>query len=151
MYKNIVVAVDGSDTSRLALQEAMKLAKGLKAKLYILHIADEHISNWLGVPIDMKKCQDKVKEYSREVIKSMEQETKNVGIDATCQLLEYEDAESSISDKILEYTQQLNADLLVIGTHGRRGVRRILLGSVAEEIIHIATLPVLLIRKNKPS
>lgn len=146
MYKTILVAVDGSDTSKLALQEAIKIAKNLGSKLYILHIADEYITNWLGASIDVSKYQDTIRQYGKEILQAMEDQARKAGVDATCQLIEFTDDNSRISEQILDYVAAVRAELLVIGTHGKRGVRRILIGSVAEEVIHTIDIPVLLVR-----
>ncbi|MHB1948082.1 MAG: universal stress protein [Gammaproteobacteria bacterium] len=146
MYKTILVAVDGSDTSKLALQEAIKVAKNLGSKLYILHIADEYISNWLGASIDVSKYQDSIRQYGKDILQAMEDQARKAGVDATCQLIEFSDDNSRISEQILDYVDACRAELLVIGTHGKRGVRRILIGSVAEEVIHTIGIPVLLVR-----
>ena len=146
MYKTILVAVDGSDTSKLALQEAIKIAKNLGSKLYILHIADEYISSWLGASIDVSKYQESMRQYGKEILQAMEDQARKAGVDVTCQLIEFNDDSSRISEQILDYLDVCRAELLVIGTHGKRGVRRILIGSVAEEIIHTIGIPVLLVR-----
>lgn len=152
MYNHILVAVDGSDTSNLALREAIKLARDQQALLRLVHVVDESPAY---MAIDNSTIQDP--ELMAEVKKALHEAGQNVlaasaavareaGIEAETVLKVVETIGPRICDAIEEEAVGWPADIIVIGTHGRRGFRRLLLGSVAEGVARITTKPVLLIR-----
>ncbi len=146
LYKHIMVAVDGSDTSDLALQEAIQLAKDQKASLRIVHIVDENFVNYGEAYIDYDALQAAWREEGQKVLKKVEETIRQSKIEFDSKLVELKPFEGRIAEKIAEEAKAWPADLLVIGTHGRRGFSHLFLGSVAEGIMRIATMPVLLIR-----
>ena len=152
MYNHILVAVDGSDTSNLALREAIKLARDQQALLRLVHVVDESPAY---MAIDNSTIQDP--ELMAEVKKALHEAGQNVlaasaavvreaGIEAETVLKVVETIGPRICDAIEEEAVGWPADIIVIGTHGRRGFRRLLLGSVAEGVARITTKPVLLVR-----
>lgn len=147
VYKYIIVAVDESKTSILALQQATNLAHELKAELYLIYVMDITLPSpdaafvWL----DMEKYRESHRKAALAILSSMEDKVHAAGVKVESGLIENLD-HSRISDKIIEFTKKSRADLLVLGTHGRRGFHRFLIGSVAEEVVRAATIPVLLIR-----
>lgn len=145
-YKHIMVAVDGSNTSDLALHEAIQLAKDQKASLRIIHVVDENFVNYGEAYIDYDALQAAWKEEGQKVLKKMEETIRQTKIEFDSKLVELKPFEGRIAEKIVEEAKAWPADLLVIGTHGRRGFSHLFLGSVAEGVIRIATTPVLLIR-----
>ncbi len=76
----------------------------------------------------------------------MEATARKLHADCESLLVEMKSPQDRVSEKIIEAAKAWPADLLVIGTHGRRGVHHLFLGSVAEEVIHIAPMPILLLR-----
>jgi nucleotide-binding universal stress UspA family protein len=146
------VAVDGSDTSNLALREAIKLAKDQQALLRLVHVVDESPAY---MAMDNATIQDS--DLIAEIKKSLRATGQNIlsagvamvreaGVTADTAMPTVEMLGPRIYDAIEEEAARWPADLIVIGTHGRRGVRRLLLGSVAEGVARIATKPVLLVR-----
>lgn len=150
MYKRILVAVDNSETSQLALQEAITLSKELGAKLRLLHVVDEQLMDISGMGIDYGVYEASLKENGQKLLKRTSKIVQQSKVEFDSELVELKTFEGRIADRILEAAKSWQADLLVIGTHGRRGFNRLLLGSVAEGVIRIATIPVLLIR-GKPN
>lgn len=149
-YKRILVAVDGSETSTLAMQEAISLAKDQRAALKIIYVADEFVIVGDGVRFDFEQYENAVRGYGLTILNEMESLAKKAGVTVENSIIENTGHSVRIPEKIVTETNAWQADLLVIGTHGRRGFSRLLLGSVAEGIIRIASIPVLLIRsKNK--
>lgn len=146
MYKHILVTTDGSETSNLALQEAIKLSKELKAKLRIVHVADETFFNTGEVWIDIGKYQEAIRKEGQAILYKAMAIAKKADIAADSHLIEINEVPERIADKIIEDAKINKIDVLVIGTHGRRGFRRFMLGSVAEEVARISPVPVLLIR-----
>ena len=149
MYKNIVVAVDGSETSNLALEESINLARDQRAKLCVIHVIDTAIAQSTDTGLvwfDADKFLASVRKEGQELLNKMETIAKASGVEVDGTIIENKDF-SRVSEKILEATDRLKADLLVIGTHGRRGFHKFLLGSVAEEVIRSENIPVLLVKE----
>lgn len=146
MYKHILVAVDGSDISKQALHEAIALAKDQKAKLRIIYVVDEYIVDYTGIGIDYNQYETSMKEYGQSILNEMEKIARDSNVEFDSQLIELKAFQSRIEEKIITAAKAWPADLLVVGTHGRRGISHLFLGSVAEGLIRLASIPVLLIR-----
>lgn len=145
-YKHIMVAVDGSETSNLAMQEAIKLAKTQKSTLRIVHVIDDSFVNYGEAYIDYAALLEAKKQQGLEILKKMDDLARHAQITFENHLIETKPFEGRIAEKLIEEARIRPTDLLVIGTHGRRGFSRLFLGSVAENVIRIATLPILLVR-----
>ncbi|HYS66671.1 MAG TPA: universal stress protein [Paraburkholderia sp.] len=144
MYKRILVAVDGSHTSRRAFEAALALAKSTGAVLQPLYVV-ENTPMYFEAPgydpsVLRNRLVDEGKELGAEFAKFMAaQGVKGELVVAEASTLD------DVSVVVLKAAADFNADLLVMGTHGRRGFQRLILGSVAERCVRQASLPVLLI------
>ncbi len=145
-YKHIMIAVDGSNTSDLAVHEAIKLTKALKARLRIIHIVDETIFNYIDEYVDFDTLWDGYKKVGHDVLNKISEKIKQAPIEYETNLIELKPGKGRIAEKIVAEAQTWPADLLIIGSHGRRGFSRLILGSVAEHVLRISTMPVLLVR-----
>jgi len=146
MFKRILVAVDGSKTSDQALQEAIKLAGEFKARLRIVHAVDIVNIN-LGTEYpNPPEISEAISRSGQEILRKAEVVAREAGIQAESRLIEIETLGHSIPEVIAEDAEAWPADLIVICTHGRRGLSHLFLGSVAERLMRVATKPVLLIR-----
>ncbi|HQS03489.1 MAG: hypothetical protein B7Y07_07355 [Halothiobacillus sp. 24-54-40] len=145
MYQNMLVAVDGSHTSEIALKEAIKLCKALQGRLRILHAVEIQF-NWEGTYADPSTLWDAMIRDGADVLRKAGATAAAAGVPAETKLIKIENIGRRIQDVVEEEAHTWPADLIVIGTHGRRGINRIFMGSVAEGVIRIATKPVLLIR-----
>lgn len=146
MFKRILVAVDGSRTAELALQEAIKLASSLQAHLRIVHVVDI-ISLNLSVELpNPPEVWEAMVKSGQELLRKAGAVANEAGIAVETGLIEIDTLGHRIPEMIAADADAWPADLIVIGTHGRRGLRHLLLGSVAEGVARIATKPVLLIR-----
>ena len=149
MYKHILVAVDGSDTSNLALQEAIRLAKEQQAVLRLVHVVDETPAYMtMDMPYSIADYQKAMREAGQKVLATCAATAHQAGIEVDTQFVVLELLAQRICDAINEEAKRWPADLIVIGTHGRHGFNHLLLGSVAEGVIRLATKPVLAIRGN---
>lgn len=152
MYKRILVAVDGSDTSNLALQEAMKLAKEQQAALRLVLVVDETPVYMTMVTIDasfsVADYQKAMREAGQKVLATCAATARQAGVEVDTKFVILEVLRRRICDAINEEAKAWPADLIVIGTHGRHGFNHLLLGSVAEGIIRLAAKPVLVVRGN---
>lgn len=147
MYKHILVAVDGSDTSNLALSEAMKLTRDQQAAIRLVHVVDL-IPTYTDLenPNQVVQYQEALREIGQKVLSDSRAFADKSGVQTDAQLHIIETPGEHIYDAIEEEAIRWPADLIVIGTHGRRGIRRFILGSVAEGVIRVTTKPVLLVR-----
>lgn len=146
MYPHILVAVDGSELSNHALREAIALAQSQHAALRIVHVADEITLNWEGEYGDMSAVLENFRESGRRVLEKAQNLAREAGMEPEAKLLEIQTFGHRISDLIVEEAKDWPADLIVVGTHGRRGLHDVLLGSVADGVARRASVPVLLVR-----
>lgn len=146
MYSKILVPVDGSPTSNLGLAEACKLAKLTGAQLRLLHVVDM-MSVTMSVEASMAASPtvfEMLREGGRSILDRAKAKAEEAGANVETVLLET--LSSRVCDIVIEEAGRWGAKLIVIGTHGRRGVGRMLLGSDAEQIARLSLVPVLLVR-----
>ena len=139
MYSRIMVAVDGSDISALALQEALALARDQHAQVRIVHVIDTVPPLDVAFDAFRQSCLQE----GREVLDHAVGVARQAEVEAEPLLV---DTESSPSRGITDEAARWPADLIVVGTHGRTGLMHLLLGSVAEGVVRHAPVPVLLVR-----
>lgn len=147
VYKNILVSVDDSNTSIIALNEAITYHKEHSGTfLRIVHVGNEFFINWDGAPIYPQNNEQSLKNAQLALFQNIEQKLHEAKIiDYETRLIEAKPG-TRVAEKIVEEATHWPADLIVLGTHGRQGFHHFLLGSVAEGVIRIAPMPVLLIR-----
>jgi nucleotide-binding universal stress UspA family protein len=145
MYKRILVPVDGSDVSAIGLREAMRLARDQQARLRVIHVVNElaMIAAYEGTIYSNELIQTLRDSGSKVLMKAADQ-VKSAGIQVETALLEAHGGNAG--DTIVKDAQQWPADIIVLGTHGRRGMARLLMGSDAEHVVRHATVPVLLVK-----
>ena len=146
MFKRILVAVDGSDTADQALREAIKLAREFQAQLRIVHAVDIVNINLGTEFLDSSEIFDAMIRGGREILRKAELVAREAGIPVETWLIEIGTLGHRIPEMIAADAEAWPADLIVICTHGRRGLSHLLMGSVAEGVVRVATKPVLLIR-----
>jgi nucleotide-binding universal stress UspA family protein len=148
MYKRIVVAVDGSETSGKALDEATNLAREMSSVILLLHVCEEMPIMWEPDGMNMTLMQDSLKaiaDAGKELLEKHRKQLAEQSITVETKLVEtYGGRMGSV---ISEEAQKWHADLLVVGTHGRKGIAHFLIGSVAEDVTRTASMPVLLVRR----
>ena len=146
MYQRILVPVDGSETSNAGLAEAVKLAKLTGAQLRLMHVIDESpfLMSAEGMAAVSTDVLGLLREGGERVLVQARDMVAAQGIAVDTKL--YDGIAGRLSDCVAEQVAQWRADLIVLGTHGRRGVGRMLLGSGAEQVARTATVPVLLVR-----
>jgi nucleotide-binding universal stress UspA family protein len=147
-YRKILVAVDGGAVSNKGLREAMRIAKAEDAQLFILHVVDEYPvlaamdGMMAGAPgADLVPA---LRAGGKRVLAKAEAAARKQQLKAKALLREMLTGPAAYP--IVREAKKLGADLIVLGTHGRRGVRRLVLGSDAEQVVRSATVPVLLVR-----
>jgi nucleotide-binding universal stress UspA family protein len=146
-YSRILGAVDGSAASSKGLREAIRLARVERARLFIVHVVDEFQAFTAMDGMAAASAVDLVpwlreegkRVLARAVGVALKQKVKATGI-----LREM--IGGPAAGPIVREARKARADLIVLGTHGRRGVRRLVLGSDAEQVVRTASVPVLLVR-----
>lgn len=145
MYRRILVPVDGSSTAARGLREAIRLAKDQRALIRLIHVVDETmILGTAEAGVDMGPLLAGLVKTGRAVLRRARRMAEHSGMRA--QIAMYESVGASAANAILRDAKKWRADLIVMGTHGRRGVRRLVLGSDAEQIVRQSPVPVLLVR-----
>lgn len=149
MSQRIFVAIDSSTTAQKALDEAIRLAGALGASLCIATAADEgpleQHGMGLGTYIDIEKVKQEMRNASNALLDQAVAKASAAGCQAERQLIE--SSQRRVAEMIADAAAQWGADLIVVGTHGRRGFERLLVGSVAENLVRIATSSLLLVRE----
>jgi nucleotide-binding universal stress UspA family protein len=145
MYRTILVPIDGSETSTRGLNEAIKIAKSQGSQLLLVHIVNEFVLDYTFSPgqFGTHLIESMVK-AGKAVLEAGESAAKREGVNAKTVLLESVGGVAAVL--ILEQAMKHHADLIVMGTHGRRGIIRLALGSDAEQVVHGAHVPVVLVR-----
>jgi nucleotide-binding universal stress UspA family protein len=146
MYERILVPVDGSLTSDAGLAEAIKLAKLTGARLQLLHVVDDmpFVLGTEGFGTMSADIVGMIKEAGMAVLTRSRAVVEKFGVPVETVL--FDSFEGRLSQRVAEQAVAWKADLLVLGTHGRRGVQRMVLGSGAEQILRSSPVPVLLVR-----
>lgn len=147
MYRKILVAVDGSATSKKALTEAIRMAgySGGRSELRLIHVLDEMAYFTAFDPYAQSgQLISVMREAGEKILAEALAITQSAGVTADTLLIDR--FGDRLGETMAHEATQWKADLLVVGTHGRRRLKRMILGSGAEQIIRLAPIPVLLVR-----
>jgi nucleotide-binding universal stress UspA family protein len=136
--RRILVAVDGSSRCR----KPSGWAKETKAKLHLVHVID--VTPGVEGGFNPETFRRMVREEGNELLNKVADLAGQASVDADTAMLE--EIRRRFSKAIAHEARRWEADLIVMGTHGRMGIARLVLGSVAEGVVHIAPVPVLLVR-----
>jgi nucleotide-binding universal stress UspA family protein len=145
-YQRILVPVDGSATSDKALAAALRLARESDGRIKLLHTVDEMA--YMGGYEYAGDLAEYARENGKKVLAAGLAASAAAGVQAESELVDT--IGQRLGDTVAQQARQWPADLVVVGTHGRRGIGRVLLGSGAEQIIRLAPVPVLVIRGEEP-
>lgn len=143
MYQRILVPIDGSETATLGLHEAIKLAKNQGGTIRLVHVVNEMIAVD-ATAVNLGVIIDRLREGGESLLGEAASAVRGAGIEVDTRLLEAVSGQAGIH--IVQAAQDWPADLIVCGTHGRRGIRRIVMGSDAEDVVRHTPVPVLLVR-----
>jgi nucleotide-binding universal stress UspA family protein len=141
MYRNIMVALDGSEPSQRALDEAIRCGKGSQARVRAVFVADAAALS--SYPV---RHRNEVFSNARRMLDGAQERVHAAGLECETQLLETENTTDTVARCLQRFATQTQVDMVVMGTHGHTGIRRLVLGSVAEAFLRHSTCPVLLIR-----
>lgn len=144
-YQNILVPVDGSETSYAAVAQAAELARAFGGKITVVQVLalDPYIA---AEYISATQTNDLIERARTSVLKTLEEAAakfSDLGIPVEAKLLEGQ----VVHREIIKEAETSKADLIVIGSHGRTGLKRLFLGSVAQSVLGEAHIPVLVVRQ----
>jgi nucleotide-binding universal stress UspA family protein len=149
MYKHILISTDGSEVAQKGVDHGLSLAKSLGAKVTIITVTEPypyHMSSagvgWVPGPADVSLYQEGQAEYAGRILAKVKEAAGKLGIDA--EILHVPDARPA--EAILDAASSEGCSLIVMGSHGRRGLGRLLLGSQTSEVLSYSPVPVLVVR-----
>ena len=145
MIQRILVPLDGSGPSQRGLQEAVSLARGLGARLVLLHVVDDfpqHLE--LASAAAYREALQRLRQRGQALLDRACEHAAAAGVGAESLLQEV--GAQTVGDAIVQQVQACRCDLVVMGTHGRRGLQRVVMGSDAELVLRTSPVPVLLVR-----
>ncbi len=146
MYRRILVPVDGSNISNVALREAIQSVSDRNAELRVVHVIEDVAPMWDVEFLNINEIREGLRQTGRRVLAKAEAVARDAGIKTETKLVETSPPGARIASMIAAEARAWPADLIVIGTHGRRGMDHLLMGSVAEGVVRLSSVPVLLIR-----
>jgi nucleotide-binding universal stress UspA family protein len=141
MYDRILVPTDGSADTERAVEHAVDLAAAHDAELHAVYVVNA--ATFAGLPMETswEGIDDVLRGEGESALDRVESIAAERGVPVTARLLE-----GSPSRRIVEYAEEEGCDLVVMGTHGRGGIDRLLLGSVAEGVVRACSVPVLTVK-----
>lgn len=148
-FHKILVAVDGSPSSELALDEAIKLAQAQGARLRLVHVMDElgWVNGFESARAYLDDVLPRMREAGGQLLARGLAKALAAHVEAESELVIQ--AAGRVCDDVADEARRWGADLIVAGTHGRHGIDRLLMGSSAEQIVRHASTPVLLVRAKR--
>ena len=144
MYQRILVAVDGSSTSLTGLREAIRFAQVTGGRLKLVHVLNVLIGAEYGMGVDANVLAASIRANGAEIIDEAAAVAREAGVAFEQQVVE---SFGRPADEIVKVAEAWPAELIVIGTHGRRGLKRLAMGSDAELVLRLSSVPVLLVRE----
>ncbi|RBI60415.1 universal stress protein [halophilic archaeon] len=146
MYDRILVPTDGSEGTKTAVEQAVTHATTYDAELHVLHVVDQSAVDLTAAPaadgMTTEVIQEQLDEQGQALVEEVASQAADAGVPTTTELVEF----GQPHEEIQSYATEHEIDLIVIGTHGRSGLNRQLLGSVAEKVIRTAETPVLAVQ-----
>jgi nucleotide-binding universal stress UspA family protein len=145
MYKHILCPIDGSPTSACGMTHAIALAKDQNAQLHFLYVVDNYfpVVDATG-DVNYIEISEKLREHGKTILAQAKETATLAGVSVNSKLVE--STGGQIYKSILNVVKKCHADLIVMGTHGLRGIERLVMGSDAETIARTSPVPVLLVR-----
>ncbi|SPL71273.1 universal stress protein [Acinetobacter stercoris] len=144
-YEHILVPIDGSETSFAAVQQAADIAKNFRSKITVLQVLaiDPYIEAQYITAVRSNDIIDRAKQNIQETLDKAKQLFRDQGLVVDTKIAEGQ----VIHHEIVQAAEEVGADLIVIGSHGRTGFKKFILGSVAQNVLGEVKIPVLVVRK----
>lgn len=154
VISKILIPVDGSEYASKAAEYAIGITRKIKAKVVVLHVL--HLPSYafaypavegatpVTLPVSLPvSIFEEEKKNAEKLVSRIREMAEKAGVDVETAIIE---RQPSVPDAIIEFAKQSACDLIVMGTKGRTGIKRFLLGSVTESVVHHAHCPVLVVR-----
>ena len=151
MFYRILVPVDGSETSLKALAMSLQMAGESQGRVRIVHVIEGMAYSGGTVQTESFPggLMGSVREAGKKLLEDAQALATAAGVEVETEL--FDTFDGRLADVVSEAATQWQADLIVVGTHGRRGIGRVLMGSGAEQILRLASTPVLVVRAQTPA
>lgn len=140
MYDRILLPTDGSETTDRALAHALDLTERYDAELHILYVVDASV---FANDVETGTIVEEFETMGDRIVDHAAQKASEAGLEPAARTV----VRGTPHRRILEYADEADIDLIVMGTHGRTGLDRYLLGSVTEKVVRISDVPVLTVRE----
>lgn len=145
MYRKIMVALDGSPVAMLALETALHLSRSEGADLFPVCVVEYPSTYYSSLVYDPAGLHNELLADAGKVLDRAEKDMEKAAVKGEPRIVDGHGLEETVAQQIQRAACDIGADLVVLGTHGRRGLQRMMLGSVAESFIRISDRPVLLV------
>ncbi len=143
-FEQILVPYDASSYANHAFDEALKIAEKFGSKITVLTILGSNVEHHTGISLQRAiEIQDEHEDAATKILKDLEGTAKGRGVEFSFKVI----YESSPYKGIITFANSNSTDLIVMGSHGRSGIKKALLGSVASGVVEHANCPVLIIKK----
>ena len=147
MYQRILVATDGSDLSRTAVNSAIELAAVIGAELVALYVVPRYPVSYFegGITIsvdDIARTEKQWSDKGQAVVDAVQEQAKAQGVTAKAVVAQSD----LVAESIMSAATKHGCDLVVMASHGRKGIKRVLLGSETQHVLTHSTVPVLVLR-----
>lgn len=139
MYKHILIATDGSELAQKGVDQGLALARDLGSTVKVISVADTYP---LQSAITRESWNEAQKSHANEALSAARAAALRLGVKVEVVFA----SDHSPAEAIVETSKKLGCDLIVMASHGRRGVSRLLLGSQTAEVVHSSSIPVLVVR-----
>ena len=141
MYDRILVPTDGSECADSAVEHAIDIAGQYDAELHVLSVIDARDVSHSAPAISIEQVEQTLRERAESVVEDVAARAEETGVSVVTAV------EPGLpDDTLVEYADEHDCDLIVMGTHGRTGIQRRIIGSVAEQIVRDASIPVLTVK-----
>lgn len=150
MYDHILIATDGSETAQKGVEHGLALAKSVGAKVTVVTVTEPFPvyagaaagAGWAPAPMLVSDYEESQKSAAETTLGAVKAEAEKLGVNSETMHI----PEAHPADAIVEAAQKCNCDLIVMASHGRRGISRLLLGSQASQVLTSSPVPVLVVR-----
>ena len=145
MFKHILIATDGSALSQKGVEQGLELAKALGAKALLVTVSEpwtSYVSGEMAISFPVQEYEEQVKASAGKVLAGAVAAAQKAGV--SCETLHVKDKVPA--DGIVDAAKERGCDLIVMSSHGRRGISRVLLGSQANNVVTHSSIPVLICR-----
>ena len=147
MYNRILVATDGSNLSDKSVSSAIELAALCKAELVVLKVVPRYPQSYFegGIalqPDEIARVEKQLADEGQAVVDAVQKTAQEKGVTTKAITLQGD----VVSEAILAAAQQQQCDMIVMASHGRKGITRLLLGSETQHVLTYATVPVLILK-----